>query len=166
MRRILEGSSLKETLLSEELETAELYLNIENIRFSDEINYQIKIADSINIDQIKIPSLVLQPFLENAIWHGLSSKEGGKKLLVEVKKKDDIHLQISIIDNGVGRKASEEIKEHRILKRKSVGIDITTERLANFSKDYENDFEVTIEDLTDNKGVAQGTKITLKIPTI
>lgn len=166
VRRILEGSSLKETLLSEELETAELYLNIENIRFSDEIDYQFNIEKDINIDQIKIPSLVLQPFLENAIWHGLSSKEGKKRLWVTVEKKDDIHLQISIIDNGVGRKASEVIKENRVLKRKSVGIDITKERLANFAKDYQYDFNVEIIDLFENTGESKGTKIILEIPMV
>ena len=166
VRRILEGSSLKETLLSEELETAELYLNIENIRFSNEINYIIDIENGINADQVKIPSLVLQPFLENAIWHGLSSKEGEKKLWIVVKKKDDIHLQISIVDNGVGRKVSEEIKENRVLKRKSVGIDITKERLANFAKDYQYDFSIDIIDLFDDEGNSRGTKIILEIPMV
>ena len=166
VRRILEGSSLKEISLTEELETAELYLNIENIRFSDEINFEIDIAKEINAEQVKIPSLVLQPFLENAIWHGLSSKEGEKRIWIKIYNLDKFHLGIDIVDNGVGRNASEKIKENRILKRKSVGIDITTERLANFSKDYQNDFEVAIEDLFADSGEALGTKVTLKIPTI
>lgn len=166
VRRILEGSSLKEISLAEELETAELYLNIENIRFSDEINFEVDIAKDIDTEQVKIPSLVLQPFLENAIWHGLSSKEGEKRIWLKVYNYDKYHIAIDIIDNGVGRNASQKIKENRVLKRKSVGIDITTERLANFSKDYQNDFEVAIEDLSDNSGVASGTKITLKIPTL
>lgn len=166
VRRILEGSSLKEISLSEELETAELYLNIENIRFSDEINFKVDIAQGIDAEQVKIPSLVLQPFLENAIWHGLSSKEGEKRIWLKAYNYDKYHIAIDIIDNGVGRNASEKIKENRVLKRKSVGIDITTERLANFSKDYQNDFEVAIEDLSDDSGVASGTKITLKIPTL
>ena len=166
VRRILEGSSLKETSLAEELETAELYLNIENIRFSDEINFKVTVAKEIDAEQVKIPSLVLQPFLENAIWHGLSSKEGKKKVWLNVYKFDAYHLGIDITDNGVGRNASEKIKENRILKRKSVGIDITTERLANFSKDYQNDFEVSITDLFNDSGKAEGTKITLQIPTI
>ncbi|MDT0538894.1 tetratricopeptide repeat protein [Croceitalea sp. P059] len=166
VRRILEGSALKETQLSEELETAELYLNIENIRFSDEIEYSIEVADDINAEQVKIPSLVLQPFLENAIWHGLSSKEANKKIWVIVAKKDSIHLQISIIDNGVGRKVSEEIKENRVLKRNSVGIDITKERLANFAKDYQNDFSIDIIDLFNEEGNSRGTKIILEIPMV
>jgi len=166
VRRILEGSSLKEISLAEELETAELYLNIENIRFSDEINFEVDIAENIDAAQVKIPSLVLQPFLENAIWHGLSSKEGEKRIWLKAYNYDKYHIAIDIIDNGVGRNASQKIKENRVLKRKSVGIDITTERLANFSKDYQNDFEVAIEDLSDDSGAASGTKITLKIPTL
>ncbi len=166
VRRILEGSSLKETTLAEELETAELYLNIENIRFSEGISYDISIEDGIDPERVKIPSLVLQPFLENAIWHGLSAKEGEKNLWLNITKKDDIHMLISIIDNGVGRAASEKIKENRVLKRKSVGIDNTKERLANFAKDYQYGFDVEIIDLFDDEGNAKGTKVVLEIPTI
>lgn len=166
VRRILDGSSLKETSLAEELETVELYLNIENIRFSEGITYAIKVDDGINPENVKIPSLVLQPFLENAIWHGLSSKEGEKNIWLNIAKKDDIHMLISIIDNGVGRAASEKIKENRVLKRKSVGIDITKERLANFAKDYQYGFDVEIIDLYDDDGHPKGTKVVLEIPTI
>ncbi|NKI31021.1 tetratricopeptide repeat protein [Croceivirga thetidis] len=166
VRKILEGSSMKEISLEEELETVDLYLNIENIRFSEEINFQIKVDNNIDVERIKIPSLVLQPFLENAIWHGLSSKEGDKNLLVQVSKDDDYHLKISIKDNGVGRAASEIAKEKRVLKRKSVGIDITKERLANFSKDFQNDFDVSIIDLYDHGNKPAGTEVILRIPTI
>ncbi|MGD1944710.1 MAG: tetratricopeptide repeat protein [Croceivirga sp.] len=166
VRRILDGSTLKETTLAEELETVELYLNIENIRFSEGIHYTITVEDPINPEMVKIPSLVLQPFLENAIWHGLSAKEGEKKLWLNVSRKDDIHMLISIVDNGVGRAASEKIKENRVLKRKSVGIDITKERLANFAKDYQYGFDVEIIDLFDDNGKAKGTKVVLEIPTV
>lgn len=166
VRRILDGSSLKETTLAEELETIELYLNIENIRFSEGITYAINLEDNIDPEQVKIPSLVLQPFLENAIWHGLSSKEGEKNLWVNVSRKDDIHIIISIVDNGVGRAASEKIKENRVIKRKSVGIDITKERLANFAKDYQYGFSIEIIDLFDDDGMPKGTKVVLEIPTI
>ncbi len=166
VRRILDGSSLKETTLAEELETIELYLNIENIRFSEGISYAINVEDDIDPEQLKIPSLVLQPFLENAIWHGLSSKEGEKNLWVNISRKDDIHIVISIIDNGVGRAASERIKENRVIKRKSVGIDITKERLANFAKDYQYGFSIEIIDLFNDEGNPKGTKVVLEIPTI
>ena len=166
VRKILEGSSMKEISLEEELETVDLYLNIENIRFSEEINFNIEVEDDIDAERVKIPSLVLQPFLENAIWHGLSSKEGEKNLLVKVSKDDDYHLRISIKDNGVGRAASEIAKEKRVLKRKSVGIDITKERLANFSKDFQNDFDISIIDLYDSNNIPSGTEVILRIPTI
>lgn len=166
VRRILDGSSLKETTLAEELETVELYLNIENIRFSEDIDYSISVEEGIDSETVKIPSLVLQPFLENAIWHGLSAKEGEKKLWLNISKKDDIHMTITIIDNGVGRATSEKIKENRVLKRKSVGIDNTKERLANFAKGYQHGFDVEIIDLYDDEGQPKGTKVILEIPTI
>ncbi|QLG47225.1 tetratricopeptide repeat protein [Costertonia aggregata] len=166
VRKILEASSLKEIPLAEELETVELYMNIENIRFSNEIDFNIMIDDNIDVHTIKIPSLILQPFLENALWHGLSSKEGSKKIDLRVSKQDSNFIQISITDNGVGRDASEKIKESKVLKRKSVGIDITKERLANFSRDYQNSFNVDIVDLYDDNSKPAGTKVILYIPTI
>ena len=166
IRKILEASSLKEISLAEELETVELYMNIENIRFSNEINFNISIDDDIDVHIVKMPSLILQPFLENALWHGLSSKEGEKKIDLNVSKGNDNFIDISITDNGVGREASEIIRKRKVLKRKSVGIEITKERLANFSKDYLNTFDVSIIDLYDTENNPTGTQIILHIPTI
>lgn len=166
VRKILEASSLKEISLAEELETVELYMNIENIRFSNEINFEIKIDKDIDVHTAKIPSLILQPFLENALWHGLSSKEGEKNINLHVSKGSDKFINISISDNGVGREAAEVIKKSKVLKRKSVGIEITKERLANFSRDYQNTFDVTIIDLYDAEDNPTGTKVVLHIPTI
>lgn len=166
VRKILEASSLKEIPLAEELETVELYMNIENIRFSNEINFKISIDEDIDIHTIKIPSLILQPFLENALWHGLSSKEGKKNIDLHVSKGNNNFIDISITDNGVGRDAAEVIKQSKVLKRKSVGIEITKERLANFARDYQNTFDVTIIDLYDDDKNAIGTKVVLHLPTI
>lgn len=166
VRKILEASSQREIPLAEELETVELYMNIENIRFSNEINFKINISDDIDIHTVKIPSLILQPFLENALWHGLSSKEGKKNITLDVSKGQSGFIKIAITDDGVGRDAAEKIKESKVLKRKSVGIDITKERLANFSRDYQNSFHVEIIDLFDNNNRSRGTKIVLHIPTI
>nr|WP_298995786.1 tetratricopeptide repeat protein [uncultured Allomuricauda sp.] len=166
VRKILEASSVKEIPLSEELETVELYMNIENIRFSNEIDFNITIDKDICPDNIKIPSLTLQPFLENSLWHGLSPKEGEKMIHLNIKKKGDHHINIEIVDNGIGRTAAETNKENRVLKRKSVGIRITKERLANFAKDYQNKFDIHIVDLFDDGGQPQGTKVILEIPTV
>ncbi|WP_223826667.1 tetratricopeptide repeat protein [Flagellimonas sp. S3867] len=166
IRKILEASSLKEISLAEELETVELYMNIENIRFSNEIDFKIIVDDNLNIDNIKVPSLALQPFLENSLWHGLSPKNGQKMIHLLVKKKNESHVTIEVIDNGVGRDAAQANKANRVLKRKSVGIRITKERLANFSKDYQNSFDVDIVDLFDDEGTSSGTKVVLDIPII
>lgn len=166
IRKILEASSLKEIPLAEELETVELYMNIENIRFSNEINFDVRIAEGIDTHVIKIPSLILQPFLENALWHGLSSKDGEKSILLDVTKGQNGYIDISITDNGVGREEAERLKQRKVLKRKSVGIDITKERLDNFSKDYQNSFDVEILDLHDDSGQPEGTKVILHVPTV
>ncbi|GAB5473439.1 MAG: hypothetical protein Mars2KO_15380 [Maribacter sp.] len=167
VRKILEASSLKEIPLADELETVELYMNIENIRFSNEINFKTVIAEEIDPHTVKIPSLILQPFLENALWHGLSSKAGEKNILLEVNKgQEEGFIDITITDNGIGREAAETIKKNKVLKRKSVGIDITKERLSNFSRDYQNSFDLEILDLFDDTGNPSGTKILLHIPTL
>ncbi|WP_047246726.1 tetratricopeptide repeat protein [Maribacter thermophilus] len=166
VRKILEASSQREISLAEELETVELYMNIENIRFSNEINFKVNIHDDIDVHVVKIPSLILQPFLENALWHGLSSKEGEKNVTLDINKGEDGFIKIAITDDGVGRDAAEKIKNSKVLKRKSIGIDITKERLANFSKDYENSFQVEIIDIYDKDNKPSGTKIMLYIPTI
>jgi len=166
VRKILEASSLREIPLAEELETVELYMTIENIRFSNEIQFKINIDEGIDPHIVKVPSLILQPFLENALWHGLSSKDGDKSILLHISRRKKGYIDISITDNGVGREVAEKLKQNKVLKRKSVGINITKERLANFSKDYQNKFEIEMEDLYDKQGAACGTKVILHIPII
>ena len=163
IRKILMASKEKETTLSDELETMKLYMNIENIRFSNEIDFNINVDPSINTEVTKIPSLVLQPFLENSLWHGLSSKAENKKIDLNVSKKSANYITVEIIDNGIGRIASQKINEQKKLKRNSVGIDITKARLANFSESYRNSYSLEIEDLYEND-TPSGTKVTLQIP--
>lgn len=165
VRKILEASSMREIPLAEELETVELYMTIENIRFSNEIDFKIRVDEDIDLHTVKIPSLILQPFLENALWHGLSSKIGEKKIDLHISKERYDFINIAITDSGVGREAAEKIKQNKVLKRKSVGIEITKERLANFSKDFQNSFQVEILDLYDHSGKASGTTVVLHIPT-
>ncbi len=166
VRKILEASSLKEIPLAEELETVELYMNIENIRFNNEIDFAVEMDPEINPSLVKIPSLILQPFLENAIWHGLSSKEGEKRIRILIRQEDSGYITLVIRDNGIGRAEADKLKQRRVLKRKSVGIDITRERLANFSRDYQYNYTIEIRDLFDADGKSAGTEVILKIPTI
>ena len=166
VRKILEASSVREIPLAEELDTVELYMTIENIRFSNEINFTIDLEKGIDPHTVRIPSLTLQPFLENALWHGLSSKAGEKNIRIHVTDHEKGYIRIALIDNGIGRAAAEKIKRNKVLKRKSVGINITKERLANFAKDYQNSFSLEMIDLYDETGKASGTKVLLNIPTI
>lgn len=164
IRKILMASKEKETSLNDELETMKLYMNIENIRFSNEIDFNVNVDPSINTEVTKIPSMVLQPFLENSLWHGLSSKAENKKIDLNVSKKLSNYITVEIIDNGIGRIASRKINDQKKLKRNSVGIDITKARLANFSESFTNSYSLEIEDLYENEKPS-GTKITLQIPT-
>ena len=164
IRKFLIASKEKETSLEDELETMKLYMNIENIRFSNEIDFTINVDKSINTETTKVPSLILQPFIENALWHGLSSKPKDKKIELNVLKNSSDYITFEIIDNGIGRIASKKIKDNKKLKRKSVGIDITKARLANFSKAFPNSYTLDIEDLY-NHETPSGTKIVLNIPT-
>lgn len=165
IRKILVASSEKEISLEDELDTMKLYMNIENIRFSNAIDFQIKIEENINTASIKVPSLVLQPFLENALWHGLSTKEDDKCISLHVYRSEEDYVSIAITDNGIGRKASEKINKDKLLKRKSVGIDITKARLANFSRGYTNDYRIRFEDLYDHSQNPKGTRVVVDIPT-
>jgi len=164
IRKILSATKEKKTTLIDEIETMKLYLNIENIRFENSINYSFIIDKNLNINTIKIPSLILQPFLENAIWHGLSSKKDNKNIVLTFKKEKNSYLIITIEDNGIGRKKSAEIKEKKIHKRESIGIQLTEDRLENFSKYFKNDFAIDFIDLYDNNQKPTGTKVVLKIP--
>lgn len=163
IRKILVASKEKDIQLSEELDTMALYMNIENIRFSNEIDFKINIDDSVKPEGIRVPSLILQPFLENALWHGLSSKKEDKKIKLNVTQKSNKYVTISIEDNGIGREASRSIRSKKTLKRKSVGIALTKERLENFSKGFNNNYSIHIEDLYEDKNPS-GTKVIIDIP--
>lgn len=164
IRKILVANTEKEMSLFDELETMQLYMNIENIRFSNEIDYQVKIENGLDIERIKVPSLILQPFLENSLWHGLSPKKDDKQIVVNIEKKSSEFITISITDNGLGREASQRIKDQKTLKRKSVGIALTKERLSNFSKRFSVDYTIEITDLYNEEGTANGTKVIINIP--
>lgn len=165
IRKILVANTEKYISLEDELETMKLYLSIENLRFSNQINFSIKIDPNINTASIKVPSLILQPFLENALWHGLSSKNNDKKISLIVSRGTTHHVVVSITDNGIGRTESEKINRDKSLNRKSVGLDITKARLANFSKRFTSDYNLEIIDLYDDHHKSTGTKVALHIPT-
>jgi len=163
IRKILAATRKRTITLAEEIETTKLYLDIENIRFSNEIEIEIFIDNALSINTIKIPSLILQPFIENSIWHGLSGKKGLKRIDISFTKEKNTHLVVTIQDNGIGRKMSAKIKEQKIHKKESIGIPLTEERLANFCKDTIHNCSLEYIDLNTNNA-SSGTKVILRIP--
>jgi len=164
IRKVLATTREKEMLLIDEIETMELYMTIENIRFNNEIDFSITSDENLKIGTIKVPSLILQPFIENAIWHGLSLKKGHKKLQIILKKEHETHVNIAIIDNGIGRERSAELNKKKIHKRKSIGIKLTEERLSKFAEAYTNDISLAFTDLYEENKTPSGTKVILRIP--
>ena len=162
IRKILEGAREQEVTLANELETVKLYLTIENIRFNNEIVIAYDIDERIKVETIKVPPLILQPFLENAIWHGLSSKEGEKKVTISVLQKADT-IALIVEDNGIGREKAQLIKAGKVHKNKSIGIDLTIDRMERFIKDYDANYSLEIEDVIKQNNVV-GTRVTLNIP--
>lgn len=163
IRKILSISRVKEVSLQEELDTLELYVSIENLRFKNQIQFTIEVEKNINLDTIKIPPLILQPFVENAIWHGLSAKEGEKKLIICISLLTSNTIEIIIEDNGIGREKSSEFKNKKMIKRESIGLKLTEERLAVFSNKQHKKHQIIIEDKT-NQGKAIGTKVSVVLP--
>jgi len=166
IRKVLATTKEKEVTLVDELETSNLYMTIENIRFNNEIELVLNVAKDLPLETIKIPSLILQPFIENAIWHGLSLKKGKKILQINIEKHKETHFKISIIDNGIGREKSNQIMNEKFLKRESFGIKLTEERLAIFSKDFQNDYSLKFKDLLNDDKTAAGTEVVILIPLI
>lgn len=164
IRRVLSSTMEKESSLADELETMELYASIENIRFNNQIKFDIKVAESVKLATIKIPSLLLQPFLENAIWHGLSPKKTNMKLGIEVIKPDTDHIRIDIIDNGIGREKAQAAKNRKLHARPSVGIYLSTERLKHFGQKLTHKGSIVFEDLIDKKNNSAGTKVSVTVP--
>ncbi len=164
IRSILESSKIKEVTLLEELNTMNLYMSIENIRFSNEIIYDEEIDSTMNLEKIKVPPLILQPFIENAIWHGLSSKKGRKKIFLSIKKVSDDFIQIEILDNGIGREEAFKIKQSKSINRRSFGLELTKKRLENFSNGFNNHYSLSYTDLKNDKNQPIGTKVILMIP--
>ncbi len=164
IRKILASTREKEITLAEEIETIKLYLDIENIRFNNEIESIFTIDKKLSLETIKIPSLILQPFVENAIWHGLSLKKQNKKLRIAIQKEEKSHIKITVEDNGIGREKSALIKQKKLYKKESIGVNLTKERLSNFEKDYINNYTLKFKDLYDENKNAVGTKVVLKIP--
>jgi sensor histidine kinase YesM len=164
IRKFLASTREKESSLKEELETMKLYVNIENLRFDQQIQFSISGLDIIDPTQLLIPSLLLQPFLENAIWHGLSPSKQSKKLQIKLVNLSEELLTLEIIDNGIGLPASNLSKKKKLHISESVGISLSKERLKHFSQNYTRKGEIRLVDLKEKTLTESGVKVILKIP--
>jgi ligand-binding sensor domain-containing protein len=162
MRKILETSENKEIELAEETEILELYLELEQLRFGSDFQYSITISPEIDRTLVHIPSMIIQPFVENALKHGLLHKRGKKQLSIKFDTRET-YLVCTINDNGVGRKKSEEIKQRSPLQHKSFATAATEKRLILINMNRQNKIRLTIKDLYEGE-MATGTEVCLEIP--
>jgi ligand-binding sensor domain-containing protein len=166
MRLILDNSRSEWVLLENELKALELYIELEAVRFDNAFTYSIEVTQNISVETVMVPPLLIQPYVENAIWHGLLHRnEPGGKLDIRLWKNNET-LYIEIEDNGVGRDEAKRLKSKTATKQKSHGMKITAERMDIVNKVYNVDAGVTITDLK-NAGDQKGTRvlITLKYQT-
>ena len=148
--------------LEDELEMLKLYIDMERLRFKDAFEYSIIFKNSIDVGNVFVPPLLLQPFAENAIWHGLMHKEGPGHLEIELRADKKI-LTCTITDDGVGRSIAKEIKSRSAEKSKSMGLQITNDRLALLNMESEQPASFNIEDIIDEAGKPAGTRVILKM---
>jgi LytS/YehU family sensor histidine kinase len=159
IRAILENSRKETIPLYDEIEVMKLYIELEHRRSNAHFDYSIKVSEDIDIQNIAIPPLLMQPFIENAIWHGLNKKKEKGNLLLSITKKET-QLVCIIDDDGVGR---QENVASISIEKKSLGITITQQRIDRLMETTKLFAGVTIEDKKEN-GIATGTCVTLTLP--
>jgi len=165
VRMILQNSQASLITLESELESLELYLNLEALRFDYHFDYKISVETDLDISVLKIPPLIIQPYVENAIWHGLMHKEEKGQLDIEVSQNND-YLYLKVTDNGVGRKQAAMLASKSATKHKSMGLKITAHRIAMMQHANSNGSTITINDLVEPDGEAAGTEVIIKMPAI
>lgn len=166
MRLTLENSYHNDVPVSQERHQLELYLQLESMRFDHQFSYAIHVNPDVDENHTRIPSLLIQPFVENAIWHGLLNKPGGDKMLqINITKEGD-KIVCSVEDNGIGRNRALEIKAGNKSSYKSLGTKITQQRLELLSAIHGKNFRISYEDLFNKFGNPQGTRVNIYLPMV
>lgn len=163
IRKVLGNSKTSLIPLSDELETLKLYIELEKLRFGDQFTYSISVAPEMETDYVEVPPMIIQPYVENSIWHGLMHKTDGPGHLDIRISRQDGKLCYMIEDDGIGREAAEALKSKTASKRKSFGMSITRDRLRynNVLQDETNGIEII--DLVDPQGDPCGTRVVLTL---
>lgn len=164
IRRILENSREEFNTILKEIDTVELYIKLEQERIYPKFSYDISIDEQFGNEEYYIPTMLIQPFVENAILHGLRHKKDGfGELYLNLKKVSD-QIVIHIIDNGIGREASKKINSSKSIGRKSVGIYVTEERIEKLNEIYSQKANFKITDINENDD--KGTIVEIKLPLL
>lgn len=163
MRMILEHSQKDFIPFEEELRLLKLYLKLEHARFGEQFEYEIEEAPGLNTSEVEIPPMLLQPFVENAIWHGLRYKSGKGHLRLSIRPTAGQRLRIEIADNGIGRARSRSVKTKRQAQYQSTGLSNTQQRMALLHTLYDKQYELSITDLQPVEE-DPGTLVTLSLP--
>lgn len=159
MRLVLENSQEDFISLQKEEEIISLYVKLEHYRFRDKFDYTITIDENLNKEVIQLPPMLIQPYIENAVWHGLRYKEEKGKLNLEFVRQNG-HLKVVISDDGIGREKSAQLKTDNQKKHNSTGLKNIQERLLILNTVYKTNYTVQIEDLAADTG----TRVTISLP--
>ncbi|MFT4848808.1 MAG: two-component system LytT family sensor kinase [Sediminicola sp.] len=158
MRAVLENSEEDFISLEKEIKLLELYIKLEHFRFKDKFDYTLNVSEDIRLSKFVIPPMLLQPYIENAVWHGLRYKEDKGWLEINFEQLDSETIKISIIDNGIGRKKSIEFKTENQKKQNSKGMGNIQKRILILNEMYKDKIDVTIENVFEN---GEGTMVTM-----
>ena len=165
MRKVLDNSQHTSVPLSDELGALNLYLELESIRFKDKFEYKITVDEEIDPLMHKVPTMLIQPYVENSICHGLMPKEGKGFVNIDLSLKND-YILCTIEDNGIGRDAAKERNLKREGNHNSLGTQITKSRLDLVNELYGTSLHTNYIDLKDENGEAAGTRVEIHIPLI
>ena len=157
MRMILENSERKEIPIAQDLKALEIYMQLEALRMHNKFIYEIKVDDAIDQENTLIPPLILQPFVENSIWHGLSQKESEGKIWIYIKKEGNM-INCIVEDNGVGIPEDVNDEHSAQADKKSLGMKITKSRIDVINRMKKTNATVTLSNLD------EGTKIEVRLP--
>ncbi len=164
MRKTLENSNRINITIKEELDALEIYLELEALRCEGKFAYSIECDSNISQTESYIPTLLIQPYVENAIWHGIMPKTGNGKIQIKIQNAG-VYIKCSIIDDGVGRVKSQEIQRMSLTrKHKSFATNITGRRMDLLKALYSKEFSFECIDKYDNDGNSLGTEVVLIIP--
>jgi hypothetical protein len=162
IRTLFNNADKKEISLYDEIETCKLYLQLEAMRFDARFSYTVNVDDQLDLKSILIPALIIQPFIENAIWHGIVPKDGGGNVSLNILKNNGA-VEIIIDDDGIGREASKLNKAASNIGHQSKGVNLTQSRLELDNLLQQRQAVLETVDKKDADGKAAGTKVTIRI---